>query len=69
MDKFLIGAAIILFVFGAMLLFTPAVVKKISDFLNKNILPVENKMCTANIVSGIILVILAIAIYYLASKM
>lgn len=68
MDRFLIGAAILLFIFGALLLFKPDIVKKISDFLNKSLFPVEDKMRASNIVSGVILIILSVVVYYLATK-
>ena len=68
MDKFLIGSAIVLFIFGALLLFKPNIVKKISDWLNKSLFPVEDKMRSSNIVSGVLLVILGVIVMYLATK-
>jgi hypothetical protein len=68
MDKFLIGTAIILFIFGILLLFKPNLVKKISDFLNKSIFPVDDTMRTAHKVSGVILLILSAVVFYLATK-
>lgn len=68
MDKFLIGTAVILFIFGALLLFNPDLVKKISDFLNKSVFPVDDKMRTAHTVGGVILLILGAIVFYLAIK-
>jgi len=68
MDMFLIVSAIILLVFGGLLLMAPNVVKKISDFLNTSVLPVEDKMRAAHAMSGVILVILSIIVFYMALK-
>lgn len=68
MDKFLIGSAILLFLFGIMLVLKPDLVKKISDFLNRSILPVEDKMRSSNMISGLILLILSAVVFYLAMK-
>lgn len=68
MDRFLIGSAIVLFIFGILLLLKPDIVKKFSDFLNKSILPVEDKMRSSHNISGIILLILGIIVFYLATK-
>ena len=68
MDIFLIGSAVVLFLFGALLLFKPVVVVKISDWLNKSILPIEDKMRSSHSVSGILLVILSVIVLYLAMK-
>lgn len=68
MDLFLIGSAIILLVFGGLLLLAPGAVKKISDFLNTSILPVEDKMRSAHSVSGVILVVLSVIVFYMALK-
>lgn len=64
----LIGAAIMLFVFGVILLFKPDVEKRISDWLNKSLFPVEDKMRSSNKMSGILLIVLGIIVYYLATK-
>ena len=68
MDIFLIGSAIVLLVFGGLLLLAPNMVKKISDFLNTAVLPVEDKMRSAHAVSGIILVVLSVIVFYMALK-
>ena len=68
MDIFLIGSAIVLLVFGGLLLLAPNMVKKISDFLNKAVLPIEDKMRSAHAVSGIILVVLSVIVFYMALK-
>ena len=68
MDKFLIVSAIVLFIFGVLLLLKPDAVKKLSDFLNKNVFPVEDKMRASNVISGIILVTFSIIVAYLALK-
>ncbi|MBI5124004.1 MAG: hypothetical protein HZA72_01135 [Candidatus Omnitrophica bacterium] len=68
MDKFLIGSAIILFVFGMLLLVKPDIVKKLSDFLNKSLFPVEDRMRASHTISGAILLILGIIVFYLALK-
>lgn len=68
MDRFLIGSAILLFIFGILLLLKPEMVKKFSDFLNKSIFPVEDKMRASHIVSGVILLVLSVIVFYLATK-
>ena len=68
MDKFLIWSAVLLFSFGALLVFRPAIVKKIDDWLNKSVFPVDDKMRSSNTVSGIVLAILGIIVLYLAIK-
>ena len=68
MDIFLIGSAMILLVFGGLLLLAPNMMKKISDFLNRSILPIEDKMRSAHAVSGIILVVLSVIVFYIALK-
>ena len=68
MDKFLIGSAMILLIFGGLLLIKPDIVKKFSDFLNKSVFPVEDKMRASNIVSGAILLVLSVVVFYLAVK-
>ena len=64
----LVGAAIVLFVFGVILLFKPDIEKKISDWLNRNLLPIEDKMRSSNKISGILLIVLGIVVYVLAVK-
>jgi len=68
MDKFLIAAAVLLFSFGALLLFRPAIVKKVDDWLNTIVFPVDDKMRSSSAVSGMILVILGVIVLYLAMK-
>ena len=68
MSIVLIGSAIILFVFGIILLFKPDVEKRISDWLNKSLLPIEDKMRSSNKISGLLLVMLGIVVYILAVK-
>ncbi|MDO8536121.1 MAG: hypothetical protein Q7S30_03845 [Candidatus Omnitrophota bacterium] len=68
MSIVLIGCAVILFVFGLILLFKPDVEKKISDWLNKNLLPVEDKMRSSNKIGGLLLMVLGIVVYILAVK-
>ncbi len=68
MGVVLVGAAIVLFVFGIILLFKPDVEKKISDWLNKNLFPVEDKMRSSNKIGGLLLIVLGIVIYILAVK-
>lgn len=64
----LIGSAVTLFVFGLILLFKPDIEKKISDWLNRNLFPVEDKMRSSNKISGLLLIVLGIVIYHLAIK-
>ena len=64
----LIGSAVILFVFGIILLFKPDVEKRISDWLNRTLFPVEDKMRSSNKISGLLLVVLGIVVYILAVK-
>jgi len=64
----LIGSAIILFVFGLILLFKPDVEKRISDWLNKSLFPVEDKMRSSNKMSGLLLIALGMVVYILAIK-
>lgn len=68
MDVFLIAVAIILFVFGALLLFNPGAVKKISDWLNKNVILIEDIMFSSNLASGTLLVLLGAVVLYLAMR-
>ncbi len=64
----LVGAAIMLFLFGLILLFKPNVEKKISDWLNKTMFPIEDKMRSSNRISGFLLIMLGIVVYMLAIK-
>jgi hypothetical protein len=64
----LIGSAIILFVFGLILLFKPDVEKRISDWLNRTLFPVEDKMRSSNKIGGLLLIVLGIVVYALAVK-
>ena len=66
MERFLILAAVLLFVFGVLLIFAPGVVKKISDFLNKSILSVDEKMRASHSLSGVLLLILSAVVFYFA---
>ena len=68
MDIMLIAYAVILVVFGIILLFKPEAERKISDWLNKNLFPIEDKMRSSNKSSGILLIILGIVVYVLAVK-
>ena len=68
MNIVLIGFAIVLFVFGIILLFKPNTEKKISDWLNRNLFPVEDKMRSSNKLSGLLLIVLGMVIYMLAIK-
>ena len=68
MQIVLIGSAIVLFVFGLILLFKPDIEKRISDWLNRNIFPVEDKMRSSNKIGGILLVMLGVVVYILAVK-
>ena len=64
----LIGSAIVLFVFGLILLLKPDIEKRISDWLNKNLFPIEDKMRSSNKVSGLLLMVLGTVVYFLATK-
>ena len=64
----LVGAAIMLFLFGLILLFKPNVEKKISDWLNKTMFPIEDKMRSSNRISGFLLIMVGIVVYMLAIK-
>ena len=68
MNIVLIGSAVILFVFGIILLFKPDVEKRISDWLNRNMFPIEDKMRSSNKISGLLLVVLGVVVYMLATK-
>jgi len=68
MNTVLIGSAVIIFVFGIILLFKPDFEKKISDWLNRNLIPIEDKMRSSNKLSGMLLMLLSIVIYFLAVK-
>lgn len=68
MDRFLLGLAIVLFIFGALLLFSPGLVKKISGWLNKSVVLVEDMMLSSNAASGGLLVILSGIVFYLALR-
>ena len=64
----LIGSAIVLFIFGFILLFKPDIEKRISDWLNRTLFPIEDKMRSSNKISGLLLVALGIVVYILAVK-
>lgn len=64
----LIGSAVILFVFGLLLLFRPDIEKRISDWLNRNLILIEDKMRSSNKISGLLLMALGVVIYILAVK-
>lgn len=64
----LIGSAVMLVVFGIILLFKPSVEKGISDWLNRNLFPTEDKMRSSNKISGLLLVALGVVVYILAIK-
>ena len=68
MNIALIGSAVILLVFGFILLLKPDIEKKVSDWLNRNLFPIEDKMRSSNKVSGLLLIALGIVVYYLATK-
>ena len=68
MNILLIASAVVLFVFGLILLFKPDIEKKISDWLNRNMFPIEDKMRSSNKISGLLLVVLGVVIYILATK-
>jgi uncharacterized membrane protein HdeD (DUF308 family) len=64
----LLISAVILFVFGIIMLFKPDMEKKISDWLNRNLFPIEDKMRSSNKLSGLLLMALGIVVYLLAVK-
>lgn len=68
MHIFLTCSAIALFIFGIILLLKPDLIKKFSDFLNKSILPLEDRMRASNMIGGAVLIILSVIIFYLAAK-
>jgi len=57
-----------LFVFGIILLFKPDVEKRISDWLNKILLPIEDMMRSSNKIGGLLLIALGMVVYILAAK-
>ena len=68
MNAVLTGSAAILFVFGLILLFKPDIEKRISDWLNRSLFPIEDKMRASNKISGLLLIVLGMVVYYLAIK-
>lgn len=68
MNIFLAGSAVVLFVFGALLLFRPDIEKKISDWLDKVLFPTEDRMRSSNKISGLLLIVLGIVVCFLAMK-
>lgn len=68
MIVFLIVSAITLSVFGVLLFFAPGIIVKISDFLNRNILTVDEKMRVSNRLTGIVFLLLGIALCYIVFK-
>jgi hypothetical protein len=68
MNIALIGSAVVLFVFGIIMLFKPDIEKRISDWLDKNLFPTEEKMRSSNKISGLLLIGLSIVVYILAVK-
>ena len=68
MKTVLIGSSVVLFIFGIILLIRPDVEKKISDWLNRTMISVEDKMRSSNKLSGILLMVLGVVVYLLAVK-
>jgi uncharacterized protein YjeT (DUF2065 family) len=68
MKTVLIGSSVVLFIFGIILLIRPDVEKKISDWLNRTLISVEDKMRSSNKLSGILLMVLGVVVYLLAVK-
>ena len=68
MSIFLVASAAVLFIFGVLLLLFPSMLKKVSGFLNKVILSVEDKMHAHNTLGGAVLLALSIVIFYMAAK-
>ena len=64
----MVGSAVVLFIFGLILLFKPDIEKRISDWLNKTLFPIEDKMRSSNKVSGLLLMVLGTVVYFLATK-
>lgn len=68
MDKFLLVSAAVLFIFGILLMLRPTIVKRISEHVDKVILRVDDKMHSSHLISGAILVLLGIIVFYLSIK-
>ena len=68
MNIFLSATAIALFIFGFILFFKPDIEKRISDWLNKNLLFIEDRMRASNKISGSLLIVLGVVVYYLSIK-
>ncbi|MDP3730516.1 MAG: hypothetical protein Q8R14_03210 [Candidatus Omnitrophota bacterium] len=64
----LVGSAAMLSVFGLILFFRPDIEKRISDWLNRNLLLVEDMMRSSNRIGGLLLIALGIVVYILATK-
>ena len=68
MNIFLVASAALLFIFGALLTLFPSVLKKMSGFLNKVVLSLEDKMEAQHTLGGTVLLALSIAVLYVAVK-
>jgi hypothetical protein len=68
MGVVLVGTAVVLCVFGLILLLKPDIEKRMSDWLNRNLFPIEDKMRSSNKVSGLLLIALGAVVYCLAIK-
>lgn len=68
MERFLIGSAVVLFIFGMLFLLKPNIIKKFSYFLNKIVFSLEDRMFAAPIISGSMLLMLSIVVFSLAAK-
>ena len=68
MNIFLVASAALLFIFGALLTLFPSAIKRVSGFLNKAILSIEDKMQAQHMLGGTVLLALSIAVFYMAAK-
>ena len=68
MNIFLVASAALLFIFGALLTLFPSVLKKVSNFLNKAVLSLEDMMEAKHTLGGTVLLALSIVVMYVAVK-
>lgn len=66
MELFLIIAAIIFFIFGSLLLISPQAVEKISNYTNRVLFTIDEKIHKWRKPIGIVFLVLAVFLWYSA---
>ena len=68
MNIFLVASAALLFIFGALLVLFPSILKRISDLMNRVVLSLEDKIEAQHTLGGTVLVALSIVVFYVAVR-